>query len=277
MAVASAEPAPEPDLKQADKSALDQTVLAEMGELIVFMGSVVRALPGSVRYISEALRQSAMMIVSTSLLLFVMYIFMGIVTMNTGYFLLFPLGAADYLGAIGAFGIHVSAVIMFFWVFVSKVCGGFVAEIGSMKISQEIDAFESVGIDPLRFVVGTRILATILYIPIATVIGLLGYLTGCYIDAILILNALDPAGFFRFNWLSQGISDQLFVLTTTALAGITTAITACFYGLRATGGPAGVGDAVAQAVKINLVIANLVGAFTVILWYGEDAGVPIGG
>ena len=251
--------------------------VAEVGELVRFWGSTTRALPGSVRYLAEALRHASAMVVGTSPLLFVMYVFMGIVTMNTGYFLLFPLGAADYLGAIGGFGIHVSAVIMFSYVFTAKVCGGFVAEIGAMRINQEIDAYESTGVDPLRFVVGTRVIATLLYIPIAAVVGLVGYTAGCYLDAVLILNATDFATYSRFHWSSQGLRDLGFVFTTVALTGIVTAITACFYGMRTTGGPAAVGASVAQAVKVNLVLANIVAAFTVITWYAADAGVPIGG
>jgi phospholipid/cholesterol/gamma-HCH transport system permease protein len=251
--------------------------LNEMGQLVGFAVATARALPGSVRYLSEALRHVAAMIVGTSPLMFVMYVFMGIVTMNTGYFLLFPLGAADYLGAIGGFGIHVSAVIMFAYVFTAKVCGGFVAEIGAMRINQEIDAYESTGVDPQRFVVGTRILATLMYIPIAAIVGLLGYTAGCYLDAIVILHATDAAGYARFHWSSQGLKDIMFVFTTIALTGVVTAVTACFYGMRTRGGPAAVGDAVAQAVKVNLVLANLVSAFTVITWYAVDAGVPIGG
>ncbi|MCW3040213.1 MAG: hypothetical protein JWM31_2118 [Solirubrobacterales bacterium] len=269
--------APEPEPKAPAPAWGSGGFLAEMGELVSFSMATWRALPGSVKYLSEALRHAARMVYGTSPLMFIMYVFMGIVTMNTGYFLLFPLGAADYLGAIGGFGIHVSAVIMFAYVFTAKVCGGFVAEIGAMRINQEIDAYESTGVDPQRFVVGTRILATLMYIPIAAVVGLLGYTAGCYLDAIVILHATDLAGYSRFHWSSQGLKDLGFVFTTVALTGVVTAITACFYGMRTRGGPAAVGDAVAQAVKVNLVLANLVSAFTVITWYAVDAGVPIGG
>ena len=251
--------------------------VTEIGELIEFFGQTIRQLPRSAKYTSELFRHVSEMVIGTSPLLFVMYIFMGIVTINTGYFLLFPLGASDYIGAIGAFGIHVSAVIMFGYVFTSKVCGGFVAQLGAMRINQEIEAFDSTGVDPMRYVVGTRVLATILYIPIATVVGLLGYTAGCYLDAIFILHATNIAGYFEFHWLSQGMTDQLFVLTTVALTAFFTSVTACFYGMRTKGGPDAVGDSVAQAVKLNLVIANLIGAFTVILWYAGKVGVPIGG
>jgi phospholipid/cholesterol/gamma-HCH transport system permease protein len=275
--VADTRPVPAPEEATTTAAWGSGGFLAEMGELVSFSLATWRALPGSVKYLSEALRHAAKMVYGTSPLLFIMYVFMGIVTMNTGYFLLFPLGAADYIGAIGGFGIHVSAVIMFAYVFTAKVCGGFVAEIGAMRINQEIDAYESTGVDPQRFVVGTRIIATLLYIPVAAVVGLLGYTAGCYLDAIVILHATDLAGYSRFHWSSQGLKDMMFVFTTVALTGVVTAITACFYGMRTRGGPAAVGDAVAQAVKVNLVLANFVSAFTVITWYAVDAGVPIGG
>jgi phospholipid/cholesterol/gamma-HCH transport system permease protein len=279
MAVATKPGTPPPSAAAAVKKPAPprEGFLSEMGDLVVFCGQAIVALPGSLKYLSESLRHTAAMITGTSPLLFVMYMFMGIVTMNTGYFLLFPLGAADYLGAIGGFGIHVSAVIMFAYVFTSKVCGGFVAEIGAMRVNQEIDAYESTGVDPMRFVVGTRIWATVFYIPIAAVVGLLGYTAGCFLDAIVILVATDGATYQRFHWSSQGLRDMYFVFTTIALTGIGTAFSACFYGLRTHGGPAAVGAAVAQAVKVNLVLANLISAFTVITWYAADAGVPIGG
>jgi phospholipid/cholesterol/gamma-HCH transport system permease protein len=252
-------------------------LIGEIGRLAEFTVRLVIALPGTFRYLAEVLRHASTLVVGTSPLLFTMYVFMGIVTMNTGYFLLYPLGAADYLGAIGGFGIHVSAVMMFGFVFTAKVCGGFAAEIGAMRVNQEIDAYESVGTDPLQFVVGTRILATILYIPVAAIVGLLGYTAGCFLDAIAILNATDAAGYARFHWTSHGIRDLWFVFTTVALSAVFTAITACFYGMRATGGPAGVGTAVARAVRLCLIIGNIVCAFTVLTWYAVDAGVPIGG
>jgi phospholipid/cholesterol/gamma-HCH transport system permease protein len=57
---------------------------------------------------------------------------------------------------------------MFGYIFAAKVGSGLVAEIGSMKISAEIDALESVGIDSLKYVVGTRLIALLLFIPLTT-------------------------------------------------------------------------------------------------------------
>lgn len=120
-------------------------------------------------------------------------------------------------------------------------------------------------------------LAVFLYLPFAFVVTLAGYHVGCYLDAVVVLAATDTAGYFQFNWQSQGLRDQFFVLTSAGLIAMSCAVVSCFYGLRTYGGPAAVGASVAQAIKVNFVLANVICAFTVILWYGKDAGVPIGG
>ncbi|MDX8152976.1 ABC transporter permease [Patulibacter brassicae] len=251
--------------------------LVETGQLAAFAGQAFRALPGTVRYTAEILRQASAILLTTTPLLLLMSFFFGVITQTTGYFLLAPLGAADYMGAIVGFGTHVSPVMMFACTFTAKVGGGYAAELGAMRINQEIDAYETTGVDPLRYVVGTRLLATVLYIPIGAVAVLLGYYAGSYLNGLVILEATDLANFSRFSWASQSPRDLAFVFTTVALTGLTTAIVACHYGLRASGGPTAVGTAVAQATKLNLVLCNVIMALTVVLWYSVDAGVPIGG
>ena len=251
--------------------------LSEAGRLTAFALQAARALPGTLRYTAEILRQSSTIVLTTTPLLVLMSFFFGVITQTTGYFLLAPLGAADYMGAIVGFGTHVSPVLMFASTFTAKVGGGFAAEIGAMRINQEIDAYESTGVDPLRFVVGTRLLATALYVPIGALAVLAGYYAGSYLNGLVILSATDLASFNRFSWASQSPRDIAFTLTTVALTGLTTAIVACYYGMRAAGGPTAVGTAVARATKLNLVLSNVIMALTVVLWYSADPGVPIGG
>ena len=62
---------------------------------------------------------------------------------------------------------------MFGYVFAAKVGCGLVAEIGSMRISDEIDALESVGIDPMRYVIGTRLLAVLIFVPLVYIMAIL--------------------------------------------------------------------------------------------------------
>jgi phospholipid/cholesterol/gamma-HCH transport system permease protein len=116
-----------------------------------------------------------------------------------------------------------------------------------------------------------------MFIPIATVLSVVGFYIGYYLTAVIVLKGVDPAGMNQFYWGTQSLSDLLYVGASTAGMVLTTTFAACFYGLRTSGGPAAVGAAVAKAVVVNLMIISIVGMVLVTLWYGGSFGLPIGG
>ena len=135
--------------------------LRETGELTQFGGRALVGLAGTPRFASEAMRQAAQMIRGTWLLMLAMNVFIGMTLVNFAFFFLRSIGAGDYLGLTSGYAQpRQVATTMFAYVFAAKVCCGFTAEIGAMKINQEIDAYGSTGVDPLRYVVGTRLFAT---------------------------------------------------------------------------------------------------------------------
>ncbi|WP_372788120.1 MlaE family ABC transporter permease [Paraconexibacter sp.] len=249
----------------------------EFGDLARFSVRAIVALPGSLRYFSEALRQLAIMLPGTLTLLIGLEFIMGLSGANFTYFLLKALGASDFTGIGGSLTQRTACVSMFGYVFVSKVCGGFVAEIGSMQINQEVDAFESTGVDPMKYVVGTRIIAALLFVPISLFFTLFGFWAGYYVTAVGILDGVDGTGLNQFFFGTQGMSDVAYVGASNILMVLATVFAACFYGMRARGGPAAVGDAVARAVLVNLVAISIAGLVIVTLWYGGNFGLPIGG
>jgi phospholipid/cholesterol/gamma-HCH transport system permease protein len=251
--------------------------LEEAGALIRFAGRAVKALPGTLWYFSEILRQFAAIAFESVSLLAFMQAMIGITAANFVYFLVEALGAADFTGIGGELTVRTACVSMFGFVFVSKICGGFVAELGTMKIGQEVAALESVGVDPMRYVVGTRILASVIFIPVATAVSLVAFYVGFYFTAVVVLHGVSGAGLNQFYWGAQSLGDGLYVLVLVTVTTLLTAIAACFYGLRAEGGPAAIGGAVARAVVVNIVLAQVVGSILVTLWYSGQFGLPIGG
>jgi phospholipid/cholesterol/gamma-HCH transport system permease protein len=251
--------------------------LQEYGALVRFAWRAIAALPRTLWYISEILRQFAALALESIVLLAFMEAMIGITAANFVYFLVQALGAADFTGIGGELTIRVACVVMFGYVFVSKICGGFVAEIGTMKIGQEISALESIGVDPMLYVVGTRILATVIFIPVATAVSMVTFYFGFYATAVIVLHGVSGAGLNQFYWGSQSINDLVYVFTVIAVVTVFTVITACFYGMRASGGPTAIGEAVARAVVVNIVTLHIVGSVIATLWYATNYGLPIGG
>lgn len=252
--------------------------LREVGDLVEFSFRSMRGLPGSTRYLSEALRQAAEIIKGTALLMLVMNIFLGITVTSFAFFVLRLLGATDFVGFFsGLLTPRMVAISMFGIVFVSKVCAGMTAEIGAMRVQQEIDAIESEAVDPIRYIVGTRVLAVIIFVPIGTAIALIGQFIGDYLLGVVILNAVPPELLQRLQWFSQGPKDQIYALITIFTFSIPCTLVACFYGLRTRGGPAEVGNAVAQSLLVNIPLQNIIAGIFVMAYYGESVRVPIGG
>lgn len=255
-----------------------QTALGEVGDLTQFGFKSIAGLPSSARYLAEALRQAAVMIRGTSLLMLVMNVFMGITVTSFAFFVLQPLGATDFVGFFsGYISPRETAVTMFTVVFVSKICAGMTAEIGAMRVQQEVDALESEAVDPMYYVVGTRILATLVFVPIGAAIALIGQFVGDYLLGVVILHAVPSELLERLQWFSQGPTDQIYSLVTMGVVAVLTTVVACFYGLRTTGGPAEVGQAVSRSLLVNVPLMMILAGGLAIAYYGQSLRVPIGG
>ena len=253
-------------------------LLEEAGQLTRFAGQALVALPGTVNYFSEALRQASLMLRGTIPLLFVMQVFQGAVIGTFGFFLLRGIGAGDFFGlTTGNVGPRQTACTMFGYVFTAKVCCGIAAELGAMKIQQEVDALESTGVDPRRYLIGTRLIGVLIFAPVAAFVGLIATIIGAYIIVVVLLGGLSPNTLLSVHWSVQSFGDSLFVVVTTTVIALTTAIVACFYGLRTTGGPAAVGTSVARSLVVNLVLLHIIAAFGAVVMFGTDANLPIGG
>lgn len=272
---APAAPAPAPAPATPGRVA---AAFAEAGALTRFAGQSLAALPGTLAYSSEALRQASMMLRGAIPLVFAMQLFQGAVIGTFAFFLLRGIGAADYFGiTTGVVGPRQTATTMFGYVFTARVCCGIAAELGAMKIQQEVDALAATGVDPRSYLVGTRLLAVLIFAPIAAVVSLIATLVGAYLIVVVLLGGLSTNTLTTVHWGVQGIGASIFVVVACTIIALITAIVACFYGLRTTGGPAAVGSSVARSIVVNLVLLHLIAACGAVLIYGTDANLPIGG
>lgn len=271
-------PNPAPTPAPAPKVSAIAAGLQTAGEWTTFFGRTIKGTLGTFPYFSEVLRQASIMIAGTSLLMFVMNIFQGASVANFGFFFLRAIGAGDFMGLVSGYaGPRQTGVTMFGYVFCAKICCGITAEIGAMKIQQEIDALESTGVDTMRYIVGTRMGAILIFLPVAAAITLIGQIAGVYIITVLIVHGIAPATLLNVNWAVQTVNDQLYSVFTMGLIAVVTASVAMFVGLRTTGGPANVGAAVAKGILANLVILHVISAFCAIMFYGGNSKLPIGG
>jgi phospholipid/cholesterol/gamma-HCH transport system permease protein len=255
-----------------------QTALIEAGEMAQFFGRSVVGLRRVPRYTSEVLRQAAILVRGSTLIIFAMVTFIGMAAVTFAYFFLRSAGASDYTGLFTGIVMPRAAVpIMFGYVFSAKVGCGLVAEIGAMRINEEIDAFEVEGVNPMSYVVGTRLIGALIFVPIAVTVALLGGDIGSLFQAVPVLHATSPGGFLHYHWSAQSLTDNLQAYLNMGSMAMTIVLVSCFYGYRASGGPAGVGAAVARSLLVNIVMVHVVATFWVFVFFGINPNLPIGG
>jgi phospholipid/cholesterol/gamma-HCH transport system permease protein len=130
---------------------------------------------------------------------------------------------------------------------------GIASELGSMKVTEQIDAMRALGTDPVQKLVTPRLIATAIMLPILTVIADFVGMFGGYVIAELFLN-LTAKQYWTTSWQALAWDDVAQGLLKPFVFAIVIALIGCFYGLRTTGGTQGVGRSTTQAVVASIVL-----------------------
>jgi len=151
-----------------------------------------------------------------------------------------------------------------------RVGAGIGAELGSMKVTEQIDAIEASAVDARKFLASTRVLACMLMLPLLTIVAdFSGIVTGWLANALV-----EPMSFKLF--LNRGLesadfSDLLPSTLKTVVFGLIIGLIGCFQGMRAQGGTEGVGRASTSAVVLSslfVILADVVLVRLIITLFG---------
>ncbi len=137
---------------------------------------------------------------------------------------------------------------------------GMASELGSMKVTEQIDAMRALGTDPTKKLVTPRVVATVVMLFFLSIISDLVGLTGGWILSRFVLG-LDSYQYWTTAWQSLKFADVFMGLTKPILFGYIISTIGCHYGLSAHGGTQGVGRATTQAVVASSVLILLVDFF----------------
>src|SRR5271165_4416777 len=170
-------------------------------------------------------------------------------------------GATSMLPAAIIYSIvHEMGPIVTGLVVAGRVGAGIGAELGSMKVTEQIDAIEASGVNPYKFLAFTRIVACILMLPLLTLAGdFCGVLFGWIAETLV-----EPVSFLRFinrGFAGASFSDFLAPTLRTAVFGLIIGVIGCFQGMRTKGGTAGVGFSATSSVVLSslfVILADVV-------------------
>lgn len=152
----------------------------------------------------------------------------------------------------------------------------FTAQIGSMKIHEEIDAMEVMAISSMRYVVSTRIVACMIAILPLYLVGLLGsYVASQW--SVVILFGQSPGQYDHyFSTFIQG-QDIFYSIIKILIFAMAIALLHSWYGMSAGGGPQAVGEATGAGIRASIVVVVLLDMALTLIFWGSDPGFRMSG
>lgn len=248
------------------------------GDLLSFAAKAFRSVPAAVRlYPEEAGRQAAQLVRSNTAVIFAMVFMLGAIMGITGTSLFGALGLDSYVAAIPAVPMTRGVVeIVFAWVFAAKAGCGIVAELGAMRITEEIDAVEVMGIRPIPYLVSNRLIATVGVIPAIFSAALVLSYFSQRLFFVNLLHTVSTGGYTTVLFMFQGPTDLLIATSWATILVVMVTLVSCYYGYTVKGGPVGVGRATAQSMLVNLVLTSLTSIALAQIFYGGHGGTAIG-
>jgi phospholipid/cholesterol/gamma-HCH transport system permease protein len=250
------------------------------GEIARFCGAVIAdVFNGRVfRFFGEALRQAGILILGSAIVIWGLAFILGLQCGIEGAYVNRALGAPAYSGVFSAWcDLREIMPYAFGYMMSAKVGTGLVAEIGAMRISDEIDALEVMGINSLVFLCATRLLGAWIVLP-AVYVGAVGAgFFASYLAVVQQIGEVSAGGYFLIFWMFQNPPDLFYSLIKGMAMATVIVLVGCYYGYTASGGPVGVGTATAKSMVLNTVLVHLVGMVGTQVFWGSNPRAPIGG
>ena len=154
-----------------------------------------------------------------------------------------------------------------------RVSSGIASELGSMQVTEQIDAMRALGTDPVKKLVIPRLVATVTMLPLLTVIGdFVGLLGGLVVSYFVI--RINPAQYWTRSYQAIEFGDGVQGLTKPLVFAVIVSLVGCYFGLTTRGGTQGVGRSTTQAVvvaSVLILVSNLFITKTV-LWINSSMG-----
>jgi phospholipid/cholesterol/gamma-HCH transport system permease protein len=228
--------------------------IAEIGRVVTMMLNTTRVSVERLPSMRLVIQQMNAIGVDSLWLVIVVSLFTGAVAAVQANYQFTAVVPLKYLSGV----ILRSVIIELGPVLTALVIGGRVgasmaAELGTMNVTEQIDALRAMGVSPLRYLVAPRVIASIIMLPVLTVYADVIAIFGGYVVAVTSLGVPAPTyaeglrEFFKLKDLLSGLLKAVFFGNIIGVMG-------CYHGFRTTGGAEGVGKATTAAVVASCVL-----------------------
>ncbi|MCC8189563.1 MAG: ABC transporter permease [Planctomycetes bacterium] len=242
-----------------------------VGQITILFLQCLRWLTRGLPYKRETLEQLYFIGVQSIPVILTTGAFTGAVLAYTSYNQFVTLGVESWTGAIVAKAqVWQLGPVLVGLMLAGRVGCSITAEIGTMNVTEQIDALDTMGTDPIRYLVLPRVLASFFMTPVLTVFAMfIGILAGLFMTVFI----LGAESHFQWAQIEEWMIPYDYVqgLSKGLVFGVTISLICCRNGLHTTGGAEGVGKATTTANVsscIAILILNLV--MSIILFYAQS-------
>ncbi len=195
--------------------------------------------------------------VGSFIIVFFVAFFTGIVIAMQSAYQLARFGANIYVAPMVAVGIaRELGPVLTALVVAGRVGAAIAAELGTMQVTEQIEALETMALNPIRFLVVPRFLALIIMLPCLTIFADMIGIMGGFVVGVFNLH-LNPHRYLSFSFKYMAWKDVWTGLIKSFVFGVTISLVGCYMGLRTKGGAEGVGKATTLSVVTSFILIIL--------------------
>jgi phospholipid/cholesterol/gamma-HCH transport system permease protein len=164
---------------------------------------------------------------------------------------------------------------IFGFIVAAKVGGGIVAQLGAMRVNEEIDAMEVMGIPAITYLVSTRMLAAMVVMPIAYLLALGAGMGASWLSSFVRSGTVSQGTWEFVFYTVTSPTDLIYSMIKGLVLSAAVITVALYFGYKVRGGPVEVGTATAQSMAVNLIVVTVLNMVMTFLFWGFDPGLPI--
>jgi phospholipid/cholesterol/gamma-HCH transport system permease protein len=263
------------------------TAMGRIGDQTLFYAKALAGAPYAVRYYRrDIVRLIAEISMGAGTLAMIggTVVIVGFLTVATGgtlavqgYSSLGNIGIEALTGFLAAFiNVRISAPVVAGIGLAATFGAGVTAQLGAMRINEEIDALESMAIRPISFLVSTRIVAGMIAItPLYAIAVILSFIASRFTTVFLLGQTAGLYDHYFSTFLNP--LDLLWSFIQAILMALTILLIHTYFGFSAAGGPAGVGVATGNAVRTSLIVVVSVTLLVSLAIYGSGGNFNLSG
>jgi phospholipid/cholesterol/gamma-HCH transport system permease protein len=242
-------------------------LLTEMGRVLMFLGQTFRWTFSSPFYLKNVLKQMEVIGVNSVPVVMTTAISTGMVLALQSYTGFKRFGAESLIGAVVSLSMTRELGPVLTGLMVAGRAGAsMAAELGTMKVTEQIDALVTLATNPMKYLVVPRFVASTVMMFFLTVLGMMIGVTGGYFVGVKVLGT-NPTTYYNQSINNTNVTDIWYGLIKALVFGAVVGLIGCYKGFTTEGGAEGVGKATTGAVVISCMLILILDYFlSALLW-----------